>query len=210
MFHTTRSVTGITSKRTRPLDQTIYGYEAPQADDAMPRDVQKWLQSLNLTVTIKNPRRDFANGYLAAQIFERYYPVRQGLCRRQRFSTQLRPMPCCTCCRAVPACRDGCLRSLPAAEHGLSALSASSSMPLPVSGERHHLPATPADPLASPFAARSPRLSSTCTATAPARTPGETTGASCTGCAKSWATASCPKKWWRPPCSRRPAPRCSC
>jgi hypothetical protein len=38
------------------------------------REVLKWLQSLELGTTYGHPRRDFANGYLVAVIFARYYP----------------------------------------------------------------------------------------------------------------------------------------
>ncbi len=40
----------------------------------MPRELHIWLQSLNLTYKISNPKRDLSNGFLFAEIFNRYFP----------------------------------------------------------------------------------------------------------------------------------------
>jgi len=42
--------------------------------NSLPREVMIWLQSLNLTYKINNPKRDLANGWLYAEVLSRYYP----------------------------------------------------------------------------------------------------------------------------------------
>lgn len=39
-----------------------------------PRELHLWLQSLNLTYKINNPKRDLTNGWVIAEIFSRHYP----------------------------------------------------------------------------------------------------------------------------------------
>lgn len=59
-----------------------------QTQLSFPRPILKWMQTLNLSVKIRDLRRDFSSGFIFAEILSRYFPSMVYLNKFQNHSSK--------------------------------------------------------------------------------------------------------------------------
>lgn len=56
------------------MNQTNLALTTNIVSNSLPREMHQWIQSLNMTYKITNPKRDLSNGWVFAEILQRFYP----------------------------------------------------------------------------------------------------------------------------------------